>query len=634
MILVPGKYEAVNESIENIQSLSAIREMRTTVSIWILKLPSLLAYLPVDLDMVEHLRPDPIFPGTTFMQHHLMGGKNASGYAIVAVMLVGVGVVMAAVHLCVTKAAKMQQPQMPFSMSSTLFLISFLECLIYWPSQVPRILVVTRVPCGTEKNQKPPKCSKKCPISRLCRHKLQSRPHKCHYGACPPCRLVCGEEFSCGHSCKERCHGPIPPPNPEFTLKPKKKKMGRVIEATPGSTCPPCKEIVLVSCFGQHLGQERPMVCVSKRQFSCENLCGNPLPCGNHYCTKACHVLETQMGSTYAEPCEDCTLRCQKDRPTWCSHSCPLPCHVGNCPPCKALVKRSCHCGSMKHVFECLYYNTLTAEEQLRVRTCSGPCHRKLPNCPHLCSEICHPGQCPTIDLCTKKVTVRCSCNTLKKELICQDVLKTYKNLGRDPKDVSKSHFGVGLLPCGANCKKEVQKDESELHLRKTHESNEPGVKPVNAPKRRRRRERGKEMRQTSKFEAIKAISMRCLWVMLMILVFIMCAYWCYKGIFWLSDWMNEVDEQRLRKMSPRDILGFYVRSSPLIFFGDDKITILMNHYFADNKAQLFVYRAHNGKFWVIIDRQMGPNNGPKAIVYKRLDMVLIAHSRTRNTLS
>jgi hypothetical protein len=65
-----------------------------------------------------------------------------------------------------------------------------------------------------------------------------------------------------------------------------------------------------------------------------------------------------------------------QDRLAWCSHACPLPCHVGNCPPCKALVKRTCHCGSMKHVFECLYYNTLTDEEQLRVRSCGGPCHR------------------------------------------------------------------------------------------------------------------------------------------------------------------------------------------------------------------------------------------------------------------
>uniref|UniRef100_A0A0A9CQN6 RING-type domain-containing protein n=1 Tax=Arundo donax TaxID=35708 RepID=A0A0A9CQN6_ARUDO len=39
------------------------------------------------------------------------------------------------------------------------------------------------VPCGTEKNQKPPKCSKKCSIPRLCRHKLE-------------CRVICLVSFS------------------------------------------------------------------------------------------------------------------------------------------------------------------------------------------------------------------------------------------------------------------------------------------------------------------------------------------------------------------------------------------------------------------------------------------------------
>lgn len=158
-----------------------------------------------------------------------------------------------------------------------------------------------------------------------------------------------------------RCHGPISPPNPEFTLKPTKKKMGKHIEFTPGTPCPPCKEVVLVPCFGQHLGQERAvsfleqhnllvyllppgfsLPCVAKhilhfhffqmpcckwRPFACENLCGNPLLCGNHYCTKSCHVLEVPLNqpegdriasiskaNTLAEPCEQCNLRCQRVR--------------------------------------------------------------------------------------------------------------------------------------------------------------------------------------------------------------------------------------------------------------------------------------------------------------------------------
>lgn len=65
----------------------------------------------------------------------------------------------------------------------------------------------------------------------------------------------------------------------------------------------------------------------------------------------------------------------QERRPT-CSHPCPLPCHPGECPSCKVLVKRSCHCGTMVHVFECIYYNGLSEKEQITVRSCGGPCHR------------------------------------------------------------------------------------------------------------------------------------------------------------------------------------------------------------------------------------------------------------------
>lgn len=59
-----------------------------------------------------------------------------------------------------------------------------------------------------------------------------------------------------------RCHGPKPPPNPEFTLKPKKKKSIHQSECTPGSPCPPCPELVWRSCVGQHVGTERMVGCI------------------------------------------------------------------------------------------------------------------------------------------------------------------------------------------------------------------------------------------------------------------------------------------------------------------------------------------------------------------------------------
>uniref|UniRef100_A0A0E0BXF8 RING-type domain-containing protein n=1 Tax=Oryza meridionalis TaxID=40149 RepID=A0A0E0BXF8_9ORYZ len=350
----------------------------------------------------------------------------------------------------------------------------------------------------------------KC-LSPCHRHKLECRPHKCHYGVCPPCKLICGEELSCGHRCKLRCHGPIAPPNPEFTLRPIKKKKEKHIDCTPGTPCPPCQEVVLVPCFGQHLGQERAILCSKRRQFPCQNLCGNPLNCGNHYCTKACHVLQIPLGqpegdqfailslasaSAFAEPCEECNLPCQRVREPPCSHPCPLPCHLNDCPPCKALVKRPCHCGAMVHAFECMYYNNLNATEQQKVRSCGGPCHRKLPNCPHLCSEICHPGQCPSVDQCMKKVKAA----------------------------------------------------DSELHLRKIQEIKSPAVEVENVPKRRKRRNRGQESVESSKFQEIKAVALKFLLVIFLSIIVVAGLYLLWKGVYRLSDWMNEMEEQRARQ--------------------------------------------------------------------------------------
>lgn len=60
------------------------------------------------------------------------------------------------------------------------------------------------------------------------------------------------------------------------------------------------------------------MICSHKAEFSCDYLCGNPLPCGNHYCTKTCHALKIGSSSLgrheRGESCEYCDLPCQKVR--------------------------------------------------------------------------------------------------------------------------------------------------------------------------------------------------------------------------------------------------------------------------------------------------------------------------------
>lgn len=263
-------------------------------------------------------------------------------------------------------------------------------------------------------------------------------------------------------------------------------------------------------------------------------------------------ALSLNVLTALAEPCEECHLPCQKVRERACPHPCPLPCHQNDCPPCKVLVKRSCHCGSMVHRFECISYNSLNNKEQQIIRSCGGPCHRKLPNCPHLCSETCHPGECPSINQCSKKVTVRCSCNNLKKEWLCQDALTAYRKAGRDAKDITKTQFGVGLLTCNEECRSKIKVADSEIQLRKTKVTQSPVVDTEKVPKRRKRREKTQEIERVSKFQVIKRIAGKCFLLLLIFLGILGIAYYGSKGIYWLSDWMNEIEMRQQRKTYPR----------------------------------------------------------------------------------
>ncbi|XP_010543727.1 PREDICTED: NF-X1-type zinc finger protein NFXL2 isoform X2 [Tarenaya hassleriana] len=437
------------------------------------------------------------------------------------------------------------------------------------------------VPCGTETDQKPPRCRKLCHVTPLCRHGPIIKPHRCHYGACPPCKLPCEEEFSCGHKCRLRCHGPRPPPKVEFIVKPTKKKLNIHSESTPGSPCPPCPEFLWKPCVGQHLGAERMMVCSDRTQFTCDNLCGNPLPCGNHYCTRTCHALKVRSSVSGSDKrsllsgsdCEECDLPCEQERSPQCQHPCPLPCHPGDCPPCKVLIKRSCHCGTMVHAFKCISYNTLSEKDQIKVRSCGGPCHRKMQNCTHLCPEICHPGQCPLPDKCGKKVIVRCKCQTVKKELFCQDVQAMYRDKGSDPKDIPKNRFGIGVLPCNADCMSKIRAAEATLQQRKPKEADKvEAAAEKNGPKRKKRRERGQEAKQTSRLQKLVVTARKVVMFVMFIVVLAAVSYCGYKGLLWLNDWMNQLEEQRLKSRSRSSITDTCVMSEPSFSCGQKEL--------------------------------------------------------------
>merc|ERR1719334_1344569 len=101
-------------------------------------------------------------------------------------------------------------------------------------------------------------------------------------------------------------------------------------------------------------------------KYSCKNVCGKVLACGNHKCTLTCHsgscsgcprrieeVTRCACGKTTfptitrkscLDPLPTCGKKC--GRMLKCGeHFCNEKCHDGPCKPCAVQVKKKCRCG-------------------------------------------------------------------------------------------------------------------------------------------------------------------------------------------------------------------------------------------------------------------------------------------------
>ncbi|BDA41625.1 NF-X1-type zinc finger protein NFXL1 [Coccomyxa sp. Obi] len=344
------------------------------------------------------------------------------------------------------------------------------------------------LPCGSEASAKEPTCHQACSIPRTCHHAGQEPPHRCHFGACPPCLLPCSKHQVCGHVCSVRCHHPPvppvatfqPPPPPTSDGIPSARSQKKVhTDAMPASqqvalavaaaapvdsSCPPCMVPVAVQCFGQHVSEQRP--CSSAAPFCCGVPCGRALPCGNHSCSRPCHLLGEMQADGVLEGCEPCGLPCQ--RPRSCGHACPLGCHTSECLPCAVEVQEACHCGRSTVSAICSQLEQVRrlphrGAELQSLLSCGKPCYRQLPGCPHLCEAMCHLGDCPASGSCQKEVTVRCACRRKREKRACSSVRLqlTAQNM---PADFDASS-AVQLLECDAKCMqiKESKKQKADL---------------------------------------------------------------------------------------------------------------------------------------------------------------------------
>ncbi|KAF6150804.1 hypothetical protein GIB67_020887 [Kingdonia uniflora] len=240
---------------------------------------------------------------------------------------------------------------------------------------------------------------------------------QCHPGPCPPCKAFasphlcpCGKKTitsrcsdrTCVATCGHRC---------DKVLECGRHRCSRVCHTGP---CDPCSVLVNAECFCKK--KSEPIVCgemTVKGQlkeedgmFSCSDVCGKKLGCGNHVCGNMCHpgpcgeceLTPSNINSCYCgktnlqharqsclDPIPTCSKICDKFLPCG-THRCKDLCHAGECSPCMVIVNQSCRCGSSSQMVEC--FRTFDENEKF---VCEKPCGQKKSCGRHRCSERCCP---------------------------------------------------------------------------------------------------------------------------------------------------------------------------------------------------------------------------------------------------
>jgi len=320
------------------------------------------------------------------------------------------------------------------------------------------------VPCGREKNTKPPRCRKACGVASNCHHPVRDR-HNCHPPPCPTCKQVCGHEMSCGHICPKVCHD-----NVQVKVVDNTKPIGPWEEKAPvikisKLPCPPCNSPVPVICLGQHETCLWP--CHVAKPAPCGRKCGRSLQCGNHTCSRDCHkVRHAEKDTSAGVNCKKCDIECCVPTPQGCPHPCPLPCHPPPCQTCSANIKIKCHCGLTNLFRKCGDFLRASKTEKEEMTCCQDQCP-KLITCGHRCSKLCHLGECLDVEDCRKKVKIGCPCKRKKEEFRCNQTSRKETKVACDAtcKAVSKQAVDENLKAAQHKQEEELLKNQKEAEL-------------------------------------------------------------------------------------------------------------------------------------------------------------------------
>ena len=250
--------------------------------------------------------------------------------------------------------------------------------------------------------------------------------------------------------------------------------------------CPPCTHMGPVqSCYcGKKSTSRRCMETDYDAGWSCGEICGDPMICGEHACPRPCH--EGLCGACEVEA--DCKCYCGKvhrmmpcyDRgdekrskrlsedvhgetslEQWtgvfrCASLCfrPFDCGIHHCEQkCHPQDTEPAHCPRSPDVVSyCPCGKTLLKDISNSERdTCEAPipncdkkCLKKL-YCGHACQEICHAGQCLP---CLMTVQIGCRCGRVQSSTICHQGHEEPPQCMR----ACKATLNCGRHECGERC--------------------------------------------------------------------------------------------------------------------------------------------------------------------------------------
>ena len=293
-----------------------------------------------------------------------------------------------------------------------------------------------------------------------CEKEVDPRP----ISGLPPhsCGQTCGKHRlgskQCPHPCELLCHaGP----------------------------CPPCTHMgPTQSCFCGKKATTRKCVDTNyDTGWSCEQICGDLMPCGEHTCPRPCHeglcgACDVRIDALCycgkvqkSMPCSERGSELESKKTSFreggkvteswtgifgCNeichrhfdcgkHACQLTCHPQEAEPAHCPLSpdqvSTCSCGKTP-LMELLDESRKTCEDP--IPNCGKMCLRWLP-CGHLCQQVCHSGACLA---CLQTVKITCQCGRTTSSTICHQGREERPQCMR----VCKVTLNCGRHECGERC--------------------------------------------------------------------------------------------------------------------------------------------------------------------------------------